>query len=122
MRRVAALIKERHVPVASSSLMKPSEVVVRLEEGLPFRVTMHTHIRAWQTYQMRSRSNSKGPQETDSRYCLYDDLSKSYGYREAWVEHLCGKLGDSHEYQRVRGVPAVLKDSNRPEEADSEFV
>ena len=112
MRRVAALIKERHVPAASSGLMKPSEVVARLGECLPFRVTMHTHTRAWKAYRVRPGTNSTRPQETDSQYCLYDDLSKSYGYTEAWVRHLCAKLGDSREYERVTGVPAVPKDSD----------
>ena len=85
LRRVAALIKERQVPVASSGLMKPGEVVARLEECLPFQVSMHTHTRAWKVYQVRPGSDSKRPRETVSRYCLYDDLSKSYGYTEAWV-------------------------------------
>lgn len=114
LRRVAALIKERHVPVASSGLMKPGEVVARLAECLPFRVSMHTHTRAWKVYEVRPGSDSERPQETVSRYCLYDDLSKSYGYTEAWVEHLCRKLSDSEEYERVTGVPAVLKDSDGP--------
>ena len=50
------------------------------------------------------------------------DSPKSYGYTEAWVEHLCTKLGDSREYQRVTGVPAVLKDSDRPDGANPEFA
>lgn len=79
------------MPVASSGLMKPGEVVERLRECLPFRVTMHTHTRAWKDYKVRPGSGSTRPQETVSRYCLYDDLSKSYGYTEAWVEHLCGE-------------------------------
>ena len=59
LRRVAALIKERHVPVASSGLMKPGEVVARLEECLPFRVSMHTHTRAWKVYEVRPGSDSE---------------------------------------------------------------
>ena len=121
LRRVAALIKEKHVPVASSGLMKPSEVVDRLRECLPFRVTMHTHTRAWKAYKVRPGSDSNRPQETVSRYCLYDDLSKSYGYTEAWVEHLCKKLGDSGEYQRVTGALAVLKGSDEPDESNPRF-
>lgn len=114
LRKVAALIKERHVPVASSGLMKPGEVVARLEECLPFRVSMHTHTRAWKAYEVRPGSDSERPRETVARYCLYDDLSKSYGYTEAWVEHLCRKLSDFEEYERVTRVPAVLKDLDGP--------
>ena len=121
LRRVAALIKEKHVPVASSGLMKPGEVVARLGECLPFRVTMHTHTRAWKAYDVRPGPDSRKPHETVSRYCLYDDLSKSYGYTEAWVQHLCRKLGDSREYQRVTGGLPVPKDSDGPDATDAEF-
>ena len=122
MRRVAALIKDRQVPVASSGLMKPSEVVGRLAECLPFRVTMHTHTRAWKTYTVRPGSDSERPEKTDSRYCLFDDLSKSYGYTEAWVDYLCEKLGDSREYERVTGAPPLPKDSDGSEEANPELA
>lgn len=119
LRKVVALIKDKHVPVASSGLMRPSEVVEKLEECLPFQVTMHTHTRAWKAYKVRPRTDSTRPQETDSQYCLYDVLSKSYGYTDAWVMYLCEKLSDSREYERVTGVKAVLKDSDRPEGSNS---
>ena len=120
LRRVAALIKERHVPVASSGLMKPGEVVDLLAERLPFRVTMHTHIRAWKAYEVRPAPGAENPKETVSRFCLYDALSNSYGYTDAWVEHLCRKLGDTGEYERVTGVPAVQKDLDGSDGADVE--
>ena len=107
LRKVAALIKDRHVPVASSGLMKPGEVVQRLAGRLPFRVTMHTHTRAWKAYGVRPATGTDDPRDTQSQYCLYDDLSGSYGYTQAWVEYLRRKLSDPHEFERVTGAPPV---------------
>ena len=109
LRRIAGLIKERHVPVASSGLMKPAAVVQRLNECLPFRVTMHTHTRAWKAYEVRPATDAERPEDTRSQYCLYDGLSNGYGYTNAWVEYLCGRLRDPQEYERVTGVPAVAQ-------------
>ena len=107
LRSVTALIKNRHVPVASSGLMKPGEVVRRLKERIPFKVTMHTHTRAWKVYGVRPTTGAEDPRDTQSQYCLYDDLSGSYGYTIAWVDHLCGKLSVPQEFERITGAPPV---------------
>lgn len=107
LRKVAALIKDRHVPVASSGLMKPSEVVWKLAERLPFQVSMHTHTQAWRVYGVRPGTNAADPRDTRSQYCLYDDLSGSYGYTQAWVDYLLRKLSDPQEFERVTGAPPV---------------
>ena len=109
LRTVTALIKEKHVPVASSGLMKPGEAVRILNERLPFRVTMHTHIRAWKFYEVRPASDSEKPEVTCSQYCLYDTLSGSYGYTQAWIDHLSTKLSDPEEFERVAGSPPVTE-------------
>ena len=110
MKKVAALIKDRHVPVASSGLMKPGEVVRKLAEGLPFQVTMHTHTQAWRVYGVRPGTDAEDPRDTRSQYCLYDDLSGSYGYTQAWVDYLRRKLSDPQEFERVTGAPPVETD------------
>ena len=101
---MAALIKDKHVPVASSGLMKPGEVVRKLAEGLPFQVTMHTHTQAWRVYGVRPGTGAEDPRDTRSQYCLYDDLSGSYGYTQAWVDYLRRKLSDPQEFERVTGA------------------
>ena len=110
LKKVAALIKEKHVPVASSGLMKPGEVVRKLAEGLPFQVTMHTHTQAWRVYGVRPGTDAEDPRDTRSQYCLYDDLSGSYGYTQAWVDYLRRKLSDPQEFERVTGAPPVETD------------
>ena len=110
LKKVAALIKEKHVQVASSGLMKPGEVVRKLAEGLPFQVTMHTHTQAWRVYGVRPGTDAEDPRDTRSQYCLYDDLSGSYGYTQAWVDYLRRKLSDPQEFERVTGAPPVETD------------
>lgn len=107
LRKVAALIKEKHVPVASLGLMRPSEVVQKLAERLPYQVTMHTHTQAWRAYRVRPGSDAKDPRETRAQYCLYDELSRTYGYTKAWVNYLGRKLSDPQEFERVNGAPPV---------------
>ena len=104
LQRLTAMIKERRIPVASKGLMKPGEVVARVQECLPFRFTMHTHTLAWKHYAVRPEGGSPHPEKTKSEFCLYDYLMGAYGYTEAWVRFLCQKLKDPGEYERVAGV------------------
>ncbi|MFX0200789.1 MAG: DUF3644 domain-containing protein [Candidatus Hodarchaeota archaeon] len=108
LRRITAMIKEKRIPIASKGLMKPSEVVERLKECLPFRVTMHTHTRAWKYYKARPKSGSINPEKTKSEFCVYDYLMEGYGYTEAWVRFLCRRLQDPNEYRKVAGLEPGL--------------
>lgn len=108
LRQVTALIKEKRVPVASKGLIKPGEVVTRLNDCLPFRVTMHTHIKAWQHYEVRPKSGSKSPEKTKPEFCVYDHLMGGYGYTEAWISFLYRKLVDPEEFERITGQPSGL--------------
>ena len=103
LRRVTALIREKTVPVASKGLLKPTAVVERVQRCLPFKFIMDTHTRCWKHYGVRPPTRSDHPENTRSDFCLYDELSESYGYTEAWVKYLCRKLADPDEYQAVTG-------------------
>ena len=103
LRRVTAIIREKQVPVASKGLLKPKEVVSRVEESLPFKFTMDTHTRCWKHYKVRPPGDSTNPENTRAEFCIYDELAKGYGYTEAWVKYLCKKLAKPAEYQAVTG-------------------
>jgi hypothetical protein len=107
--KVAALIRERRVPVASADLLKPSEVVKRVAIALPYVFTIDAHTRAWKHYGVRPPSNSKEKAKTAEQYCLYDAFACAHGYKEAWVAFLIEKLGDPHEYEAVTGRAAVRR-------------
>lgn len=103
LRKVTALIKEKRIPIASKGLIKPGEVVAKLKECLPFKVTMYTHTRAWKHYKVRPESGSENPEQTRAQFCVYDELMDGYGYTEAWVRYLCRRLRDPAEYRKVAG-------------------
>lgn len=103
LKQVAALIKEKRVPVASKDLLRPGGVVERLEECVPFKLTITTHTRAWKYYEVRPRTGTDQPEKTKPQYCVYDQLMGAYGYTEAWVRYLCRKLSDEIEYKKVTG-------------------
>ncbi len=112
--QLVAMIREKHIPVASKGLMKPSEVKDRLSECLPHKVTMDTHRRAWQYYEVRPPERSDRPERTKPDFCVYDALSKGYGYTKAWVKYLCRKLADPAEFEAVTGKEPIPKEVETP--------
>lgn len=111
LKRLAAFIKEKRIPVASSGLMKASDVYGCLKECLPFKVKKNINLKAWQYYKVRPKSGDGHPERTKIDFCLYDDLMKGYGYTETWVKFLCRKLSNPLEFSKVTGQEAIRKTS-----------
>lgn len=109
LQRIATFIKEKRVPVASKDLMRASDVVEKLKQCLPYRVSMHTHTKAWKHYEVRPKTGSSNPEKTKGQFCIYDQLMKGYGYTEAWVNYLSRKLKDHNEFKKVTSQKPVLK-------------
>lgn len=119
VKRIAALVKYKYkeVPISNVGLMKPSEVVRRVQEGLgnPIvirrgkereKFSIDTHTRCWKRYGIRPDSNSRDPRKTDTKYCVYDDPHEDYLYTEEWVTFLIDKMKDEEEYNSLfREVP-----------------
>lgn len=110
--RVAAMIKEKHIPVANDDKMKPSTVVNLVQTALgnktiikgkkkidKFNIT--THTLCWKKYKVRPDNNNLHPELTDSRYCVYDSMNKNYGFTQAWVDFLIEKMSDENEYNSL---------------------
>ena len=94
IQKALAIIKEKQIPVVSKGLMKPKQVVERLNSCLPFSVSAHTHIQAWKFHKVRPQQNSAKPEQTNSKYCIYDELAGGYGYTDAWVRKLYRELNN----------------------------
>ena len=103
LNQMVALIKEKHVPIASAGLVKPGVVVDTVSDRLPFEFNQWAHTQAWKHYQVRPSNGSESPGATKPEYCVYDELNGNYGYTQAWIIFLCDKLADAGEYQRVTG-------------------
>lgn len=88
--RLNVLIREKHVPVANLNLLKPSEVVaaVRLRVPPEYGFNLARHTDAWKAAGVRPASGSSKPDQTDSRYCVYDKAHRDYLYTVAWVDRL----------------------------------
>jgi hypothetical protein len=110
--KIAAMIKEKHIPVANDDKMKPCTVVTLVQTALGNKTMMKgkkkidkfnitTHTLCWKKYKVRPESNSPHPELTDSRYCVYDSMNKNYGFTQAWVDFLIEKMSDENEYNSL---------------------
>jgi hypothetical protein len=107
--RIAALVKHKTIPVASSNLLKPADVVSKVQEGLGnLKVTkgkktvdkfnLDTHTRCWKKYKVRPQKGDSNPSKTKSEFCVYDELNTNYGYTEKWVQFLIKEMSNDEEY------------------------
>lgn len=110
--RIAALVKEKHIPVANDDKIKPGAVVELVQKALGNKTIVKgkkkvdkfnfdTHKRCWKKYGVRPENGSANPERTNSQYCVYDSLNKNYGYTQAWVDFLIEKMSDENEYKSL---------------------
>ena len=112
VKKVAALVKFKEIPVYNADLLKPMDVVEKVQANLgnpkiakngyeKDKINSHVHAQAWKCYNVRPPTDSNEPEETDKKYCMYDSLNNAYGYTEKWVEFLSVRLAQDEEYERV---------------------
>ena len=110
--RVAALVKERLVPVANDDKFKPGTVVEKVQKAWGNKAiikgkkkvdkfNLDTHTRCWKKYKVRPENNSLHPEATNSKYCIYDSMNKNYGFTQAWIDFLIEKMSDESEYNSL---------------------
>lgn len=107
LERLNVLIQDKHVPVANLGLLKPGKVVARLQEHVPFMVNMTVHTKAWRCFRVRPASGADRPEQTRSKYCVYDKANGDYLYTAEWVEMLTHELSDPRKYRDVTGYDPV---------------
>lgn len=103
LEKLNVLIREKHIPIANLDVFKPSQVVEKLEDRLPFQVNMATHTDAWKHFKVRPPSKDSQPERTRSEYCIYDGVHRDYVYTQAWVEKLVRELSTEDGYENVIG-------------------
>ena len=124
--RLVAMVKFKEVPVFNPDVMKPGDVVKKVQQGLGnpkitrngrevAKFNLDTHARCWRRYKIRPASGSSNPQETDWKYCTYDKLHKDYGYTQVWVDFLIDKLKDPEEFDSLYKAPSSESAVGRPE-------
>lgn len=101
--KLNVLIREKHIPIASLDLFKPSKVVEEVESRLPHRFTMAAHTDAWKHFGVRPAKTARTPEQTKPEYCVFDAPHRDYLYTRAWIEKLVVELADSERYEKVTG-------------------
>jgi hypothetical protein len=107
---LVAMIKPKEVLVSNLGLLRPGEVVRQVTTKLGKKFTHHIHGLCYRHFNARPAGRNPAPGSWDSRYCQYDALHKDYGYSQAWVDFLVGKLSDPATYDGVtqsQEVPQV---------------
>ena len=102
-KRGQAVIRERERAVVGHGLLRPHEAEQRVAAVVPFKFTSHHFLRAWQIKGIRPLRGDPHPERTDEKYCLYDQLSRSYGYTEAWVKWLIRHCSTAEGFEAVTG-------------------
>ena len=120
---LVAMVKFKEVPVSNLDVMKPGEVVKKVQHGLGHpkvmrgtkeveRFTLDTHTRCWHRYKARPPSGSSNPRETNYKFCIYDKMHDDYGYTQAWVDFLVEKLKDATEFEVLYSTAPAADSSN----------
>lgn len=99
--------------VAAKGLLQPKAIweEVQPRSGLVF--TNNRHGRACRYFAVRpfDPEQEEHPDRTDHRYCVYDELSGSYGYRQAWLEKLVREFAIEGRYET-----SLVRRANRRDE------
>jgi len=109
---VVAMVKFKEVPVANLNIIRAGDVVKKVQAGLSNpkierggklvdRFNLAVHARCWRRFQVRPAGGSTAPQETNWKFCIYDQRHDDYGYTQAWVDFLIEKLKDTAEFDAV---------------------
>jgi len=115
---VVAMVKFKEVQVANPNIIRPGEVVKKVQQGLGNpkvtrygkqvdKFTLDAHSRCWRKYKVRPPSGSTNPHETNWKYCVYDKMHDDYGYTQAWVDFLIENLKDAVTFDSLYTAPQV---------------
>lgn len=110
--KFAVLVKEKEKPVSGKDLLLPAKVVKDVQKaignpkverygGKKDKFNFDTHTRCWKKYNVRPANGATNKSNTDTRYCVYNELSNQYGYTRAWVTFLIEKMKDEDEYNSL---------------------
>ena len=108
-RRGQTIIREQKRAVVGHGLLRPHEAERQVAAAIPFRFTSNHFLRAWQIKGIRPKSGDLHPERTDEKYCLYDELSRSYGYTSAWVKCLIKQCSTVDGFEAATGRTPMPK-------------
>jgi hypothetical protein len=110
---LVAMVKYKQPSVANVDTLSAGEVVKRVQKELGNpkverggiqrdKFTLDWHVRCWKKYQVRpTKTSGKPPEQTDTKYCIYDMRHHDYGYTQEWVQFLIETFCDEEEYKTL---------------------
>lgn len=109
---LVAMVKYKQPDVANENVYSPKEVVARVrmavgdsssKNGAPhineFGIGWHT--RCWQYFGVRPRRGNPNPDQTNTKFCVYDRRHGDYSYTDEWVKFLTAKLKSNRSYEEL---------------------
>lgn len=103
LEKLNVLIREKQIPIANLDLLKPSQVLDKLEKKLGFRPTMNAHTDAWKYFEVRPPYGTQHPERTTSDFCVLDRAHGDYLYTQAWVNRLESAFSSAERYREITG-------------------
>lgn len=119
LQKFVTMIKYKNIPTSNHNLLKPSDIVKLVQEGLGNKkinvinrlngnvlketdeFTIGTHTLCWKKYKIRPESNVESPEITNPKYCIYDSLNNNYGYTQKWADFLIEELKIDEKYNSL---------------------
>lgn len=104
------MVKYRQPSVANADTMPAGKVAKRVQQVLGNPKVMRGkkqidkfnlgwHTMCWRHYKIRPPSKSDNPEQTETRYCVYDKRHGDYGYTEQWVKFLIEQFREEKAYE-----------------------
>lgn len=102
-KRGRTVVREQRRMVVGDGLLRPKDACQRVTAAVPYAFNSHHFLRAWQIKGIRPTKGASHPERTDEKYCVYDALSRSYGYTEAWVKWLIKSCSTAEGFRSATG-------------------
>ena len=110
--RFVTMVKYKRPPVANLDTLSPKEVCRRVQEALGDpkvkrgswqidKFNLGWHTKCWRKFKVRPARNTKSPEQTETKYCIYDERHMDYGYTTDWVGFLIGKFKHEKAYKQL---------------------
>jgi hypothetical protein len=102
---VQTIVRTKQVPVQNKGRHRPGAVASQVQNALGVRFTISAHTAAWKHYRVRPETGAARPENSDTRYCVYDEAHNDYVFTDAWIRKLSRDLADPATFARVTGKP-----------------
>ena len=107
LEKLNVLIKEKRIPIANIDLLKPSQVVEKVNARSTYKMTLNSHADAWKYFEARPGTGDDHPERCKPEFCVYDEAHNDYLYTQGWVEKCVEVFSDRDRYIEITGREPV---------------